>query len=84
VQPYVIILPLVSVVKTPTKPHTRPHSAETRLVMIKVRELSRKLMSRELSSDSYRLQLLAAITSLSSDELRALAQIIFHNVDHNP
>jgi len=52
--------------------------------MIKVRELSRKLMSRELSSDSYRLQLLAAITSLSSDELRALAQIIFHNVDHNP
>jgi len=52
--------------------------------MIKVRELSRKLMSREISADSYRLQLLAAITSLSTDELRALAQIIFRNVDHNP
>jgi hypothetical protein len=36
----------------------------------------------ELLPDKYRLQLLAAITTtLSDDELRALARLIFHNVD---
>ena len=51
--------------------------------MIKLRELSQKLMSREISADTYRIQLVAAITALSDDELRALARIIFHNVDHH-
>jgi hypothetical protein len=49
--------------------------------MIKLRELSKKLTSHDLSPDRYRLHLLAAITTLSYDELRALARLI---VDHNP
>jgi len=49
--------------------------------MIKLRELSKKLISHDLSSDRYRLHLLAAITTLSYDELRALARFI---VDHDP
>ena len=49
--------------------------------MIKLRELSKRLMSHELSPDKYRLHLVAAITTLSYDELRALARLI---VDHNP
>jgi len=52
--------------------------------MIKLRELSEKLLSHELSADKYRLQLLAAITTLSHGELRALARLIFPDVDHNP
>ena len=51
--------------------------------MVKLRELSRKLLSDELSADAYRLQLLAAITALSHGELRALARLIFPDVDHN-
>ena len=58
-----------------------PLSTETDLLMIKLRELSKKLMSHDLSPDRYRLHLLAAITTLSYDELRALARLI---VDHNP
>ena len=49
--------------------------------MIKLRELSKTLMYHDLSPDKYRLHLLAAITTLSYDELRALARLI---VDHNP
>jgi len=49
--------------------------------MIKLRELSKKLMSHDLSPDRYRLHLLAVITTLSYDELRALARLM---VDHNP
>ena len=45
--------------------------------MIKLRELSKKLMSHEMSADTYRLQLVAAITSLSNEELRVLARLIF-------
>jgi hypothetical protein len=44
--------------------------------MIKLRELSRKLMSGEMLADQYRLLTLAAITALSHHELRALARII--------
>jgi hypothetical protein len=51
--------------------------------MIKLRELSKRLQSGELSADTYRLQLLAAITTLSHGELRALARLIFPDVDHN-
>jgi hypothetical protein len=49
--------------------------------MIKLRELSKELMSGGLSPDKYRLHLLAAITTLSHDELRALARSI---VDRTP
>jgi hypothetical protein len=55
---------------------TLPHFAETDLFMIKLRELSKRLMSQDLSPDRYRLHLLAAITTLSRDELRALARLI--------
>jgi hypothetical protein len=60
---------------------TLPLSAETDLLMIKLRELSKKLISHDLSPAKYRLHLLAAITTLSYDELRALARLI---ADHNP
>jgi hypothetical protein len=53
------------------------------LFMIELRELSKKLMSHELSADKYRLQLLAAITLLSDHELRTLARLLVHNVDPN-
>jgi len=56
-------------------------SGETEFLMIKLRELSKKLTSHDLSPDRYRLHLLAAISTLSYDELRALARLI---VDHNP
>jgi len=59
---------------------TLPTFAETDLFMIKLRELSRRLMSQDLSPDRYRLQLLAVVTTLSRDELRALARLI---ADHN-
>jgi len=48
--------------------------------MIRLRELSKRLMSLDLSPDKYRLHLLAAVTTLSHDELRALARLI---ADHN-
>jgi len=51
--------------------------------MIKLRELSKQLLSRKLSADRYRLQLVAAITTLSNGELRALARLIFPDADHN-
>ena len=50
------------------------------LLMIKLRELSKELTSNNMPPDKYRLQLLAAITTLSDDGLRALAQLIFHSV----
>jgi hypothetical protein len=46
----------------------------------KLRELSKELTSNNMPLDKYRLQLLAAITTLSDDELKALAQLIFHSV----
>jgi hypothetical protein len=49
--------------------------------MIKLRELSRRLMSHDLSPDKFRLHLLAAIVTLTHDELRALARFI---ADHDP
>ena len=54
--------------------------AETDLLMIRLRELSKRLMSLDLSPDKYRLHLLAVVTTLSHDELRALARLI---ADHN-
>ena len=53
--------------------------AETDLLMIRLRELSKRLMSLDLSPDKYRLHLLAAVTTLSHDELRALARLIADN-----
>jgi len=53
------------------------------LPMIKLCELSKKLMSHEISAATYRLHLLAAITALSDGELRTLARLIFPD-DHNP
>jgi hypothetical protein len=58
-----------------------PLLLKTDLLMIKLRELSKELMSGALSPDKYRLHLLAAITTLSHDELRALARSI---VDRTP
>jgi hypothetical protein len=45
-------------------------------LMIKLRELSEKLMSGDMLPDRYRLHVLAAITALSHHELRALARLI--------
>ena len=82
-QRYVIILPLVKreLNQGWSAREVRPLSVETELLMIKLRELSKRLMSHDLSPDRYRLHLLAAITTLSYDELRALARLI---VDHHP
>jgi hypothetical protein len=44
--------------------------------MLKLRELSQKLMSNEMSAVNYKLHLVAAITTLSDNELRALARLI--------
>jgi len=52
--------------------------------MIKLRDLSRQLLSQEIPVNKYRLQLLAAITTLSGNELRTLARLILPDVDHNP
>jgi len=52
--------------------------------MIKLCELSRKLLSHDLPANRYMLQLLATITALSDDELRAFARIILHNADPTP
>jgi hypothetical protein len=48
--------------------------------MLKLRELSQKLMSNEMSVVNYKLHLIATLTTLSGNELRALARLI---VDHN-
>jgi hypothetical protein len=52
--------------------------------MIKLRELSKQLLAHDVSVNTYRLQLVAAITTLSAYELRALARLIVPDVDHNP
>ena len=86
-QPYIIILPLVNVVKD--RQECQEHASvalspiplRTDLLMIKLRELSKELISNNMPADRYRLQLLAAITALSDNELRALARLIFDNVD---
>ena len=86
-QPYIIILPLVNVVKDRPERQERasvalsPILLRTDLLMIKLRELSKELISNNMPADRYRLQLLAAITALSDNELRALARLIFDNVD---
>jgi hypothetical protein len=48
-------------------------------LMIKLRELSRKLMSGDMLPVQYRLQVVAAITALTHHELRALARLILHS-----
>ena len=48
-------------------------------LMIKLRELSQKLMSGEMLADRYRLLALAAITVLSHHELRSLARLILQS-----
>jgi len=86
-QPYIIILPLVNVVKDRPERQERasvalsPILLRTDLLMIKLRALSKELISNNMPADRYRLQLLAAITALSDNELRALARLIFDNVD---
>jgi len=52
--------------------------------MIKLRELSKRLLSHDLPPDRYMLNLLAAISTLSDDELRAFARFILHNADPTP
>jgi hypothetical protein len=47
--------------------------------MIKLRELSKELMSGDMLAEKYRLHVLAAITALSHHELRALARLILHS-----
>jgi len=47
--------------------------------MIKLRELSKKLISGDMLAVQYRLQVLAAITTLSHHELRALARLILNS-----
>ena len=58
-----------------------PIPLRTDSLMIKLRELSKELISTNMPTDKYRLQLLAAITALSDNELRTLARLIFDNVD---